>query len=176
MHCISLRFVDFHDEISHIGESGFFYCTYLTGNEINGNLLTLPAGLLTLETNAFSCTDLVTVTIPSLETIPDWAFSGCERLVGVTFPDNLRSIGQRAFEGTAIEQPHFPASLEYIDPYAFSLCKNLTVVVSQAVVPPTISSTTFDSNYIAQRQLRYPRGSDYSSWSPFFNTIQEMDF
>ncbi|MCD8185769.1 MAG: leucine-rich repeat domain-containing protein, partial [Rikenellaceae bacterium] len=176
LHCISLRFVDFHDEITHIGESAFYYCTRLTGHELNGNLLTLPAGLLTLGTSAFSCTDLLTVNIPSLEAIPDWAFWGCERLQGVTFPDNLQSIGQRAFESTAFEQPHFPASLEYIGPHAFSLCKNLTVVVSEAVVPPTISSNSFDSNYIAQRELRYPRGSDYSSWSPFFNTIREMDF
>ena len=48
----------------------------------------------------------------SLETIGSCAFLGVRTLTGVTFPEGLRTIADRAFRGTGITAVNLPASVE----------------------------------------------------------------
>ena len=60
---------------------------------------------------AFSgCTGLTSVTIPdSVTNIGKDAFSGCKGLTSITIPDSVTSIGENAFKGCPIEMATIPA-------------------------------------------------------------------
>ena len=81
----------------------------------------LPASLVSIGTNAFTRTDLTSVTIPaSVTTLGNYAFSECKELTSVTFEagSQLKSIGQRAFAGTAaLKTLTLPASVTSIGSY-----------------------------------------------------------
>lgn len=51
--------------------------------------------------------------------IPDYAFMGCENLQRITFPDNVKRIGDFAFSGTQLFCPDLPNYVEEIGQYAF---------------------------------------------------------
>lgn len=54
------------------------------------------------------------------------AFLRCTDLKKVTWPENLRRIQRRAFDGCArLDIPELPALLEYFGDGVFSGCKNL---------------------------------------------------
>ena len=81
----------------------------------------LPSSLVSIGTNAFTRTDLTSVTIPaSVTTLGNYAFSECKALTSVTFEagSQLKSIGQRAFAGTAaLKTLTLPASVTSIGSY-----------------------------------------------------------
>ena len=55
------------------------------------------------------------------------AFSGCETLEKITFPDSLTGIGEYAFSGcSALKSVNFPAGLQWIEMGGFSGCTSLT--------------------------------------------------
>ena len=64
--------------------------------------------------------NLTSVVIPdSVEKIEGSAFSGCQRLQGVTFGSGLKSIGGYAFYNCAVQNPSFPEGLVNIGGSAF---------------------------------------------------------
>ncbi len=67
--------------------------------------------------------------------IADEAFSWCESLTGVTFPDSLTSIGRHAFEHCgALKTAKLPRGLKTIGTRAFAYCKSLTSITIPAGV------------------------------------------
>jgi hypothetical protein len=75
----------------------------------NSGLQRLDFSLLTgLGTKAFSNTQISEADISAIDSIPDYAFSTCEKLKNVKFSSNLRFVGKEAFRGTALtELPDF---------------------------------------------------------------------
>ena len=73
------------------------------------------------------------------------AFMFCTSLKDVTFGSSVTSIGERAFNLTAIEHLVLPASVATISEHAFSYCYKLKSVVCKAIVPP-VAATVFDGN------------------------------
>ena len=61
----------------------------------------------------------------SVEVIEQQAFAGCDNLKKITFSEGLKSIGHRAFNGTAIESIVIPASVTDIANGAFMGCDSL---------------------------------------------------
>jgi len=94
---------------SNINNSGVKSITIQSG-EIpaeafkNNTLLTsvtLGSGVTSIGASAFSgCTNLTSIDLSSVETIKDYAFSGCSGLTGeLTLPESVTSIGASAFSG-----------------------------------------------------------------------------
>ena len=62
-------------------------------------------------------------------TIGNQAFKDLSKLKNVTLSNNIISIGTKAFQATAIEEIHIPASVETVGVNAFMDCHKLAVVV-----------------------------------------------
>ncbi|QEJ94281.1 leucine-rich repeat domain-containing protein [Treponema phagedenis] len=81
------------------------------------------------------CTDLTTVELPTgLQSIGSSAFSGCEKLSQITFPDTVHTIETNAFRETALTRVVLPANLQKLEQQAFYLNKELTEVVASTTV------------------------------------------
>ena len=68
--------------------------------------------------------------IPSgAKVIEQSAFAGCRNLTGVTIPDGVEKIGERAFDNSGITSLALPDSVTVIEEYAFNNCSlnNLTL-------------------------------------------------
>ena len=80
---------------------------------------------------AFSCSQLESITMPSVEIIGSNAFSGCQNLTNITFSEDLQEIGSYAFNGcTKLTSIRLPAGSDFIINHsAFSSCESLTEVV-----------------------------------------------
>lgn len=68
------------------------------------------------------------IKLPStLESIGDYAFADNSELTDVTIPESVKTIGEGAFKGTAID--HAEINSEIVPAYAFSGCKRLRCLV-----------------------------------------------
>ena len=73
-----------------------------------------------------NCRMIEYVSLPvDIEQIEARMFCGCSSLKDVTFPYAIKFIGNMAFSYTDIETIHIPASVEFIDKYAFNACTSL---------------------------------------------------
>ncbi|MCI9332859.1 MAG: leucine-rich repeat domain-containing protein [Oscillibacter sp.] len=63
-----------------------------------------------------------------ITSLAKWAFNDLENLKEVTLPDTLTSIGNTAFDDTAITSIRIPDSVTKIDDAVFRGCKNLSSV------------------------------------------------
>lgn len=114
-------------------------------------LAQLPSGMITaVGMGAFAgCNALTTVTLPDIpigpyafahctalaavtpgataSTIPASAFEGCSALTRFDCPRALRTVGDRAFSGTALQTAAFSAAtaLDSVGAWAFAHCHNL---------------------------------------------------
>ena len=152
--CTNLTEVNLPSTVTNIGSYAFYYCTSLES-------IVLPDNVEVIETEAFSYSGLknplytkkIFFWMPTsyegayvlgdqIETIADYAFQGCDKLISVTFPASLRQIGYEAFGYcyglTSIE---LPEGLETINEWAFEVCQN----VETLVLPSTL--THFIGNY-----------------------------
>lgn len=106
-------------------------------NTIQNSAFSNCLSLETVTTNAYDignyafsgCLNLKTVTAKNVKTIGDGAFGGCTNLVNFTFPDTLESIGNSAFNNTAITNLSLVNShVKIIGAYAFENCDSLVTV------------------------------------------------
>ena len=87
--------------------------------------------------------DLKSVTMgSSVQAIEDYAFYNCTGLTTVTLGSNVTSIGEYAFKG----------------------CTSLAEVKSYRYAPPTIQSTTFDSNHYSSTTVKVPSTNAVNSY------------
>ena len=68
----------------------------------------------------------------TVEKIEDNAFEFCRELTGITLPDGLKAIGERAFVGTAVTSIRIPDSVTSVGGFAFgwSKIKSLSIPAS----------------------------------------------
>lgn len=145
--CEALEKVDFSAcrNFEKIGTYAFYKCTSLQS-------VVLPGGLKEIADSTFSgCSSLTDVsvgmmanTLPVvLEKIGNYAFSNCSALSLLNFPDTLRSIGDYAFQGTALSSIKFGSGLETLgnrafrnnsglETLSFEACQNLRAISSRA--------------------------------------------
>ena len=95
--------------------------------------VTIEVGVTSIGVEAFyNCTNLEEVTFAEgsqLETIGDAAFSGCEKLPSITFPNSVTAIGNYAFyKCTWLTSIKIPASVTSIGCYAFHSCSGLQMI------------------------------------------------
>lgn len=87
---------------------------YLGYGEYNYNAditsIILPSTLRFLGDNCFRYTNISSITLPdALERIGSYALNGCSKLRRITIPQNVKYIGQCAFDGTAIVRVNYNA-------------------------------------------------------------------
>lgn len=126
--CYDLLRVDLPN-VAQIGESAFANCTMLES-------IALPASVTFLGDSAFSgCERLAEVLFsqPEEETesvfvIGQSAFENCTSLEEISLPENLTTVSQYAFAGSALTSIVLPDAVTEIQGHAFENCTSLTSV------------------------------------------------
>ena len=129
--------INLKDDTIAIGDSAFYYCTYL-------ETITVPTTLKRIGNSAFEgCSALRNITIPeTVDCIGDKAFMKCQNLSGITIPKKIRYLGSFAFcDCTYLNNITIPETLTAIEPYTFNNCRTMTSVI----IPNNITSIGRDA-------------------------------
>lgn len=89
-------------------------------------------------------------------TIGEYAFFGCDAMTTLTLPDNVSSIGARAFEGSAITSFVIPSKCKTLGQYAFNdtqKLKDVTVSENGNNELTTIEKKVFANSYVETLDL-----------------------
>ncbi len=83
-----------------------------------------------------------------VEVIPSYTAYSCSGLASVTIPNSVTSIGKSAFSGcSGLTSITIPESVTSIGDYAFRGCSGLTSIKSLSIIPPTMSTNSFEGLY-----------------------------
>ena len=153
--CGSLHTVKLPPYLERIENEGFAYDTNLQNIEF-------PQSLMYIDNNAFqNCTSLQRVDI-----------SDC---------DNFATIGYSAFDNCAsLESVSLPASLNWIQSYAFNDCRKLNELNVEALQPADLGDYVFRHVHTERCVLSIPTGTftDYLSapqWGEFVSMRKAID-
>lgn len=129
---------------------GYYFKTYPKSNttannvvgtnmfrDLNLTSIALPAGVTSIEANAFMGSAITSIVIPeSVTAIGSEAFSRCEALAAVTIPATVTSLGNSAFTGcTSLTAISLPAVSTIADGL-FNGCSSL----AELVIPDGVTS------------------------------------
>ena len=154
----SLISIKIGDGITFIGNYVFDSCTGLTSINIPDSVTSIGKGAF------YNCKGLTSITIPnSVTSIGNYAFHNCTGLTSINIPDSVTSIGEGVFSYSGLTSINIPDSVTSIGDEAFLNCTELSEIICNAIIAPTIDSRTF---YVVENDgvLKVPAGSDYSSW------------
>ena len=190
--CNSLTSITIPESVTSIGEEAFFYCRSLTsitipqsvtsiGNDafsycLGLTSIAIPLSVKSIGNGAFSyCSGLISITIPqSVTSIGDGAFSYCYSLASITIPD-LATIGEGLFNGcTALRNVSLPVNIT--STLNFSDSPNLELIEVKAIIPPPVTSTTFNVGVFGKATLCVPESSVHfykqtPIWNYFYNIV-----
>jgi len=160
--CKSITSVVLPDSIMEVGEGAFSYCTSLASINVTGEnqYLTVVDGVLYDKAMTKVLSGIGTITsvkIPNgVRIIEDKAFYGCKSLAAVSIPEGVTSIGNYAFEATAIRSVVLPSGLTSIGSRAFAYCTKLeTIKIPDSVT--SIGSEAFTHCYYLLGPLKLPK-------------------
>lgn len=116
----------------------------------------IPASVETLGNDIFAyCEDVESVVfMGDISAIPEGMFRGCTALSQIELPDSVTSIGDYAFEGTAIKNITIGRNVASIGSYAFSGNESLSVLTFAANSNlQSIENSAFAGTSISQVSL-----------------------
>lgn len=91
----------------------------------------------------FNCTSLEELYIPrKITRIGEGAFYGCSRLKKINIPSTVTRIEKHAFERAPLETIDIPAGVSFIGKGAFGKNKNLKILYSRPITPPSTTEWT----------------------------------
>ena len=141
--CHALTSMTIHADVTNIGEAAFFYCKALTSIEVasnNEHYSSVDGILFNKDATELVCypggrTGSYTIS-ESVNSVCNYAFSGCASLTSVTIPDSVTSIGKQTFSGcTALTDVTIPDRVTSIGDYAFYNCFELaSVTIPESVM------------------------------------------
>lgn len=143
--CKDITTVKIPDSVTTVGENAFNGCSGITNLEI-------PTSVKTIGQSAFEgCNGLEVITLPvdAIEhittknklievnltagtEIPENAFENCSKLVRVTFPNGLKTIGASAFANCGLVTVKIPYAVNSIRSEAFLNCDRLVEVYNDS--------------------------------------------
>ena len=136
----TLKSITIPDTVTEIGTSAFEDSSIAS--------IRLPKSLTRIGANAFkSCVNVEGVVIipQGVIDIPEYCFSGCAEISGVTFLGNVTSIELRAFQNVSeLNSITLPATVVSIGAYAFNACGANEIgkfeITINATTPPTLAN------------------------------------
>jgi len=133
------------DGVTSIGNYAFSLCEYVTSG------VSIPASVTSIGNYSFNYCSMTSLTIPSnssLETIGSFAFNCCSSLPSVTFPANVKSIGNNAFDGSAALTTVTLNSNPFIGESAFYSSTAVTMnLTANGPVDGAYWTTFYNKNY-----------------------------
>ena len=133
---------------------------------------TIPAYL------CYNLTGITEVSIPdNVKSIGGRAFYGCSNLTTLSLGQGLTKIGERAFSSYKIEKVTLGENIEEIGNGAFSGCASNMKIYCKAVNPPLLGNSVFPNN--TSIVIYVPRASveEYRIlWSDYASRILPYDF
>ena len=145
--CSSLTSVTIPNSVTSIGRSAFAGCSALTKTNYTGDI----AGWCDIKFGGSNANpmcyshnfyindqEIKDLVIPNtVDSIHDYAFSGCSSLTSVTIPNSVTSIGNSAFWScSSLTSVTIPNSVTSIGGAAFSYCSSLTSIT----IPNSVTS------------------------------------
>lgn len=138
-------------------------------------------GITSIDKNAFRYSKLINVNIPnSVVSIGEGAFSYCEHLEAIYFPNNLTCIERNMFWVCGrIAYLTIPRSVTSIKEYALSYCSSLNGIYCLSTTPPTVENTLIYTKDFSGITLYVPAGTvaaykNAYGWKDF-PRIEEID-
>ena len=160
--CSALTSITIPNSVTEIGYYTFEYCTSLSSitspaiifNEDTGSSKLQEIHVIAgkLNGSGFNFINQSKKTLHTIDlagatntTINDLAFYDYYKLENLTLPTNVETIGYKSFaDCVKLKSISFPASLKSIDDLAFANCSNIDTIQVDAIIPPTITATSFD--------------------------------
>ena len=112
--------------------------------------------------------------------INDLAFYDCYKLENLMLPGNLETIGFKAFADCAqLKAIKFPSTLKVIQDLSFANCTKIDTIQVDAIVPPIITSTSFDKvsrdiEFIVPEEAREAY-AEHEYWKEFMEEKTEIE-
>ena len=152
--------VTLNGDIAKFGDFAFYSATTLASIDI-------PDSVTSIGGHAFNgCSGLKTIEIPdSVTSIGTSAFTYCTGLTSIEIPDSVTSIGEYAFtQCSGLTSVTIGSGVKSIRNSVFYNCRSLTSIVSNAMIAPTITYSTF--GFVKTNGTLYvPSGSSgYDTW------------
>lgn len=112
--------------------------------------------------------------------INDLAFYDCYKLENLMLPGNLETIGFKAFaDCVQLKAIKFPSTLKAIQDLSFANCTKIDTIQVDAIVPPIITSTSFDKvsrdiEFIVPEEARESY-AQHEYWREFMEEKTEIE-
>lgn len=126
--------------------------------DVSYESLVLPNSVKVIGAGAFHDSDLrVAILPPSIEYIGNDAFNGCTRLMYVTLPKHLKTIGAAAFKGIIMTGIEIPETVETIGIGAFTNTSLVTVMFRGT--PTNIGTAAFQTMTLKDIYVPWAEGA-----------------
>ena len=138
--CSGLTNITIPSSVTSIGNSAFAGCRSMTSMIVeNGNQVYKSEGncLIQISNNNLIAGFKNSIIPPSVMSIGNYAFSGCDSLISITIPSSVTSIGNSAFyDCTGMTSIIIPSSVISIGDSAFERCYNIKSIS----IPSSVTS------------------------------------
>ena len=202
-YCEDLESLSLPKNVTFIGESAFSGCWSLTSISVDSenakydsrdncnaiietatNTLVagctntvIPESVTTIGKHGMEQRGITTFTIPgNVETIEEYGFQNCYRLVSLVISEGVKTIGRMGFASCVLQNLILPSTIEYIGSGAFGSNKFSSVTIYAEDVPQT-EVDVFKYSNLDNATLFVPYGtkSKYEQadgWKEFKNIVE----
>lgn len=168
LNCKALRHVKLPSKLTTLGAGTFNNCTALDSVTFGPNITTMG------QSTFFGCTNIKRVILPEkLTSLPNFTFKNCTSLDSVYISRSVASLGNQVFNGCSkLPSVTLRSNVSKIGTLCFVGCTNLKTLRVNAITPPTVDSTTFESYVFTNTTLvvRHEAAAAYRSadiWKQF---------